>query len=93
MKRMIAFAAPLAMALSMSAVATPLAAQSASNSSASIAKACNSGLADAFNISVGTCINYFRDMDAVGLCKLLKDAGALDFLNYRNQGQCIKALS
>ena len=93
MKNCTALTASLALALAMTSATLPAAAHAAPGGSSAVAKACNGGLAEQLNISVGTCIQYFRDLDAVGICKLLKDADALDFFNYRNQGQCIKALS
>ena len=57
------------------------------------AQACNSGLADAIGVSVGTCIALLADGDAHAVCKALKDLDLLDLVGARNQGQCIKALS
>jgi hypothetical protein len=91
MKKLFAYAAPLVMAMSFTVAPTTLHANPGGSNAA--AKACNSGLADAIGVSVGTCVKLFKDGDAVSVCKALKDLGLLDLVGARNQGQCIKALS
>lgn len=91
MKKLLAYAAPLALAVSGMAV-VPTAVQAAPGGSSAAAQACNSGLAERIGISVGTCVNLFRDSDAQSICKLLKDLDLLDVVGARNQGQCIQIL-
>lgn len=90
MKKSIAFAASLAMAMSYAAV--PTMASANKGGSNDVAAACNGGLADALGISQGTCVVALKDGDAIGLCKLLKDRDLLEAFGFRNQGQCLKAL-
>lgn len=91
MKKMIAFAAPVALALSGMAVA-PATALAAPGGKSAAARACNSGLAEAIGVNVGTCIALFADGDAHAVCKALKDLDLLDVVGARNQGQCIRIL-
>jgi hypothetical protein len=91
MKKLMAYAAPLALAVSGMAVA-PTAAQAAPGGNSAVAQACNSGLAEQLGVSVGTCVNIFKDVDAQSICKVLKDLDLLDLVGARNQGQCIKNL-
>lgn len=90
MKKLFAYAAPLAMAMSFSAAPTALYANPGGSNA--VAHACNAGLADNLGVSVGTCVKLFKDSDAVGICKALKDLGLLNLVGARNQGQCVKAL-
>ncbi|BDW81995.1 hypothetical protein MACH24_14330 [Erythrobacter sp. Dej080120_24] len=91
MKKLLAYAAPLALAVSGMAV-VPTAAQAAPGGNSAVAQACNSGLAEQLGVSVGTCVNIFKDVDAHSICKVLKDLDLLDLVGARNQGQCIKNL-
>lgn len=92
MNRFTATTAGVALALAGTAT-LPTPALAEPGGSSEVARMCNSGLADALGMSVGTCIQLLRDGDAVGICKFLKDADLLDLSGYRNQGQCIRALS
>ena len=91
MKRLLAYAAPVAMALAGMA-AVPTAAVAAPGGKSAAAQACNSGLADAIGVNVGTCIALFADGDAQAVCKALKDLDLLDIVGARNQGQCMRIL-
>ena len=92
MKKTIAVMASLVLASSSLAFA-PTAATAAPGGKSAAAQACNDGLAEAIGVNVGTCIALLADGDAQSVCKALKDLDLLDLLGYRNQGQCIKALS
>lgn len=91
MKKFLAYAAPLAMALSVN-VAMPTAAVAAAGGASATAELCRE-IAEAEGVSVGSCVVYLQRLDAVGFCKLLKDVNALESFGYANQGQCIKANS
>lgn len=91
MKKSIGYAAAAALALSGMAMA-PTAATADPGGKSAAAQACNSGLAEAWGVTVGTCIAILADGDAHAVCKLLKDLDLLDLIGVRNQGQCIKAL-
>lgn len=88
MKKILAYAAPLAMAMSVN-VALPAAASAAGGGASNTAEMCRL-IAELEGMSVGTCVVYFEKLDAVGLCKLLKDWEMLEYYGYANQGQCIK---
>lgn len=91
MKKSIGYTAAIALGLSGMAMA-PTGAVAAPGGNSAAARACNSGLAEAIGVNVGTCVALFADGDAHAVCKALKDLDLLDLIGARNQGQCMRIL-
>jgi len=95
MKKVIAYAGSLALALSVN-VAAPSAAFAAKGGNSGIADFCNSR-PDEDPLSVGTCVNLLKSLvndgvlDAHSLCMIIKDQGNLSKDSpLRNLGQCMQ---
>ena len=86
MKKILSYAAPLAMAMTIS-VGLPAPAQADNNGAKDTVAFCKA-IAGGTDFSVGECVSYFRTEDPVQTCKLLKAFGILDALGV-NFGQCV----
>jgi len=93
MKKIFAYAAPLAMAMSVN-LAVPTVASANDSSAKDIAELCRTYVFENDTGRVGECMKLYRSNDVVSQCTLwaiiAKETG-LDFLfPFKNQGQCVK---
>jgi len=92
MKKVIAGATSLALALSINlALPTAAAANNGAKDTVDFCKAFIDGTT--LDLERGGCISFYRTDDPVSICKAWKDYGVLELLGFNNQGDCIKALS
>ncbi len=89
MKKILTYAAPLAMALSFS-TALPTAASAEANP---IPGFCKQAVDNGGFDSVGGCMSLINTKGAVQACKFLDDFIGLEVLGFKNHGQCVKALN
>ena len=93
MKKALSIAVSAGLAMTFAAT-TPLQAQGRSDEQKSTTEYCKTFFGGGGNgPNQGRCIAFFNTEDPVSTCAELKAFGRLEEFGFRNQGECIKALS